>query len=294
MFSRQVSLSQITIISVCFNSSGVLPEMLNSIPDGVPTILVDNASDDVEAVQELAETHGAILLRNKENKGFGSACNLGAERAQTDLLLFLNPDSKLLPGALEAMQAGADRYPSASAFNPRILSKSGKPSFRRSSVITPRSETLRSKKAEGDLELPVLLGAALLVRRSAFEAVGGFDPEIFLYHEDDDLSLRLKAVCGPLYYIHDAQVTHVQGTSSPSSAAVAGLKGVFMGQSRVYAARKHKVPFAFTRALSSAFLQMLSPVVLFSARKRSKQRAFLRGVWQSRNVHPAPFKSPPV
>ncbi|NOD77941.1 glycosyltransferase family 2 protein [Ruegeria sp. HKCCD4315] len=279
------------MISVCFNSSSVLHDMLGSIPDGVSTILVDNASDDVEAVQELADAHGATLLRNKENKGFGIACNLGAERAQSDLILFLNPDSILLAGALDAMQAGADRYPTASAFNPRILNKSGKPSFRRSSVITPRSEALRTKKVDGDLELPVLLGAALLVRRSAFETVGGFDPEIFLYHEDDDISLRLKAVCGPLYYLHDAQVTHVQGTSSPSNAAVAGLKGFFMGQSRVYVARKHNVPFAFPRALATALLQMLSPVVLFSARKRSKQRSFLRGVWQSRSVRPVPFKS---
>lgn len=283
-------MSQITIISVCYNSTGVLPEMLNSIPEGVPTILVDNGSDDIETVRQLAKAHGATLIESPENIGFGRACNLGAAEATTDLLLFLNPDSHLLPGALDALQEGADTHPDASAFNPAILDRKEVPRFRRYSVIIPRNETLPRKTANSDFELPVLVGAAMLVRREAFQAVGGFDPEIFLYHEDDDLSLRLKAVCGPLYYIHNAQMRHARGKSSPGSPAIAGLKGWYMGQSRVYVARKHEVPLAFGRALASALLQMLSPAVLFSARKRAKQWAFLRGVWHGRNARPAPFR----
>ena len=283
-------LSQITVISVCYNSSRVLPEMLGSIPEGVPVILVDNASDDVETIQQMADARGATLIRSSENAGFGRACNLGAAKAQTDLLLFLNPDSCLQPGALEALQKGADRHPDASAFNPGIIKGRGKPLFRRSSVILPRSEALHQKEADSDIELPVLVGSALLVRRVAFEKIGGFDPEIFMYHEDDDLSLRLKAVCGPLFYIHDAQVSHAGGQSSPRSTAIAGLKAGHMGQSRVYVARKHGVPFAFERAIASAIIQMLSPVLLFSARKRAKQWSFLRGIWQSRDVQPALFK----
>ena len=283
-------LSQITIITVCFNSSKILPAMLKSIPEGVRIILVDNASDDVETIQELADSRGAILIRNSENAGFGRACNLGATEATTDLLLFLNPDSCLLPGTLEALQDGADRHPTASAFNPAILKDYGKPLFRRSSVILPRGETLRQKHATSDLELPILVGSALLVRRIAFKDVGGFDPEIFMYHEDDDLSLRLKAVSGPLFYIHDAQVRHAGGHSSPRNAAIAGLKAWHMGRSRIYVARRHNVPFAFGRALATAILQMLSPVLLFSARKRAKQWSFLCGVWQSRKIYPVPLR----
>ncbi|WP_298852014.1 glycosyltransferase family 2 protein [uncultured Ruegeria sp.] len=284
-------MSQITIISVCYNSSEILPEMLNSIPEDVPIVLVDNGSGDIEMVRQMAEAHGATLVESPENIGFGRACNLGAVEATTDLLLFLNPDSHLLPGALDALKKGADNHPDASAFNPAILDKKGEPRFRRYSVILPGSKALPRKSADSDFELPVLVGAAMLIRREAFEAVGGFDPKIFLYHEDDDLSLRLKAVCGPLYYIHDAQMRHARGKSSPGSSAIAGLKGWYMGQSRVYVARKHEVPFALGRALSSALLQMVSPVVLFSARKRAKQWSFLRGVWQGRGVRPTPFRS---
>ena len=265
--------------------------MLKSIPEGVRVILVDNASDDVETIQELGESRGATLIRSSENIGFGRACNLGATEATTDLLLFLNPDSCLLPGTLEALQSGADRHPTASAFNPAILKEHGKPLFRRSSVILPRSRTLRQKHTDSDLEMPVLVGSALLVRRTSFEEVGGFDPKIFMYHEDDDLSLRLKAISGPLFLIHNALVRHAGGHSSPRNAAIAGLKAWHMGQSRIYVARRHNVPFAFGRALATAILQMLSPVLLFSARKRAKQWSFLRGVWQSRNIRPVPLRS---
>ena len=286
-------MSQITVISVCFNSGGILPKMLESIPGGTRVILVDNASDDVETVQKLADAYGATLIRRAGNAGFGRACNTGAAEASSDFLLFLNPDSCLLPGAIQALQDGTARYPGASGFNPAILDKRGKPRFRRSSVILPRRGTLRRKHADCDLELPVLTGAAMLVRRSAFEDLGGFDPEIFLYHEDDDLSLRLKAVCGPLMYIHDAQIRHAGGHSSPRNAATAALKGLHMGRSRVYVARKHSVPFAFMRALTTAIVQLLSPLAWFSARKRARHYAFLRGIWQSRNVNPARFKFKP-
>jgi GT2 family glycosyltransferase len=139
--------------------------------------------------------------------------------------------------------------------------------------------------------LPVLSGAAFFVRRAAFEAVGGFDPAIFLYHEDDDLSLRLKAECGRLMFIAGAQVTHQGGGSSVRSPDVAALKAWHMGRSRVYAMRRHDRPLAFVQALTSAVWQLMSPLLLLSRRKRAKQVAFLRGVWSARRLMPPKFES---
>ena len=119
-------------------------------------------------------------------------------------------------------------------------------------------------------------------RKSALEAVGGFDPEIFLYHEDDDLSRRLRAERGPLMFIRAALVQHLGGRSSVRSPEVAALKAWHMGRSRVYAARKHGQKFAFGRALFQATAQLLSPAVLLSKRKRAKQWAFFRAVLASR------------
>ena len=136
--------------------------------------------------------------------------------------------------------------------------------------------------AEADCELPVLQGSAIFVRRAAFEAVEGFDPKIFLYHEDDDLSLRLMADCGPLRLVTGAEVVHLFGEATARSPRTAALKAWYMGQSRVYACRKHGMPNAFGNALFEALSKLLSPLTLLSARKRAKHLAFLRGVLAAR------------
>jgi N-acetylglucosaminyl-diphospho-decaprenol L-rhamnosyltransferase len=270
--------ARVTVVSVCYNSLAVLPDMLASVPAGTPVVLVDNASRDVAALTELAEVRGATLLRNAENRGFGPACNQGAAIATTEFLLFLNPDAALQPGAIEALVAAAARYPDFGAMNPRILNADGSPYFKRGSVLVPKSAWLPRGWPAADRVVPVLTGAAFFVRRADFEAVGGFDPAIFLYHEDDDLALRLQAARGPLYFIHDAAVRHMSGHSTTRSPQVAALKAWHMGRSRVYAARKHRVPMGATRAIVQASVQLASPLCWLSARKRAKQWAFFKGV----------------
>jgi len=128
----------ITIVTVCHNSMAVLPVMLDSIPLGVAVILVDNASQDTDALQALADAQGARLILNTDNAGFGVACNQGAAQAQTEFLLFLNPDAALQSGALDAFLASVQAHPEASAFNPRISDGQGRQSFRRGSKIIPK------------------------------------------------------------------------------------------------------------------------------------------------------------
>ncbi|MBS0564666.1 MAG: glycosyltransferase family 2 protein [Proteobacteria bacterium] len=267
-----------TIITVAYNSTAVLPAMLASVPAGVPVVLVDNGSADLADLRALAARTGARLVENGQNLGFGPACNVGAALADTEFLLFLNPDTVLTPEATARLEAAMDRHPAASAANPRLTDGSGRPYFKRRSVLLPRSEWLAKGWPATECEVPVLSGAALFVRRAAFTLVGGFDPRIFLYHEDDDLSLRLRAGCGPLLFVRDAEVRHLEGRSTVRSAASAALKARHMGWSRVYAMRKHRLPFAAARALASAAGQLLLPLNWLSARRRAKQWAFLKGV----------------
>lgn len=267
-----------TIVTVSFNSLHVLPQMLASVPSGVPVVIVDNGSTDIAALVDLCEMHGATLIRNDRNLGFGVACNLGAAAATTEFLLFLNPDAMLAKGALDRLEQAASDYPDASAMNPRIAENDGRPFFKRKSYLMPRSLWMARGWPEADREVSILSGAAFFVRRTDFEKVGGFDPEIFLFHEDDDLALRLQAECGPLMFIRDALVQHGGGSSSARNAEIAALKAWHMGHSRVYAARKHGQPFARGRALLQSVLQLISPVVVFSRRKRAKQFALLRGI----------------
>ncbi len=269
-----------TIISVSYNSAAVIGAMIAGVPEGVRLIIVDNGSTD-DCVQ-IAENAGAKVIKWVENQGFGRACNAGARAADSEFLLFLNPDAVLQPGCIAALENAADIYGNASAFNPRIAGSTGSRYFKRSSPLLPRKDWMKRGWPDSNCEVPVLSGAALFCRRAAFDAVNGFDPEIFLYHEDDDLSLRLKAMCGPLMFVHSAMIQHEGGHSSPRSPEIAKIKSYHLARSRVYAMRKHGRPFAFLGGLWSGITKLISPVVLFSARKRAQALAFMQGVWSMR------------
>lgn len=270
--------SLVTVVSVTYNSVEKLRQMLASVPAQTPVVVVDNGSDDVDALADLCAQHGARLIRNDVNRGFGPACNQGAALAATPYLLFLNPDARLLPGALDELVAAARRDPHFGAMNPRIETADGSPYLKRKSPLIPRSDWMPRGWPQADQQVTTLSGCAIFTRRDAFEQVGGFDPAIFLYHEDDDLAQRLRQQVGPLMFVRDARVVHAAGSSTARTPQVAALKAWHMGRSRVYVTRKHDRPFAVTAALGRALVQMLSPEMLVSARKRSKHAAFLRGV----------------
>lgn len=244
--------SAITVVTVAHNSASVLPSMLASVPEGVPVIVVDNGSRDSVSIASIAEQHGARLIRNEENVGFGLACNQGAAQADTSLILFLNPDAELVRYTIDRLAEASCRYPEASAFNPAIEHPNGAEFFKTSSPISPSRSKLPRGWPSDDRQVPVLSGSALLVRKRDFDAVGGFDPEIFLYCEDDDLSLRLEAGCGPLMFIRNARVIHQLGGSSGTEPETLRLKGRSFGHSLVYASLKHGKPMAFERALIRA------------------------------------------
>ena len=278
MTSGRSSQHRVTVVTVSYNSMAVLPDMLASLPVGTRTIVVDNGSDDLADLRILTQRLKAELVELPENLGFGVGCNRGAARAVSEFILFLNPDALAEPGTLDALVAAMDRHPTASAANPRIMNADGSAYFKRRSTLMPRAEFMPRGWPRADREVTVLSGAALMVRRADFAAVGGFDPAIFLYHEDDDLSRRLRAERGPIMFIRDAVVRHLAGRSTVRSPRTAAFKAWHMGRSRVYTMRKHKRPFAFSAALVGAALQLLSPISLFSRRKRAKQWALLRGV----------------
>ena len=267
----------VTIVSVCYNSAGVLAGMLDSLPAQTPVILVDNASNDSEALEELAHEYGAKILYNKQNTGFGRACNQGAAQAQTPFLLFLNPDARLHDGALHSLLKAAEKYSSAVGFNPRLQGPAGKAQFKRRSKLLPRSQWMARGWPDADCTVPVLSGAALFVRAEDFRAVGGFDPGIFLYHEDDDLSLRLKTRRGRLMFVHDAVVEHFEGSSSARTPQSAAFKAYHLARSAIYTKRKHKRPVPLLSTLAEALQKLASPPMLLSARKRAQALGFLKG-----------------
>ncbi len=284
------AVKRVTVISVGYNSVDVLRRMLASLPENVARVVVDNSPDKSPEMAALAQETGTHLITNAQNNGFGAACNQGAEWAGTEFLFFLNPDASLLPDTVDQLLAAAEKHPGAAAFLPRVESPRGKPDIKRRSNLIARSEYMdRGWPADGT-EVRVASGAALFVRRDAFEKIGGFDPDIFLYHEDDDLSLRLIRDCGPIVFVASAGVRHLGGESSARNAAIARLKAWHMGRSQVYTMRKHGRALPFWRALLAAIGHVLLPVNWFSARKRAKRIGMLKGILSTRTDGGAGFK----
>ena len=183
--------ARITAIVVAFDSAHALPDCLGALArERAPVIVVDNASSDSSA--ELAERLGVRVIRNARNEGYGRANNSGARAAESDFLLIVNPDIALEPGAVAALLAAAERYPDAGLLAPRIVEADGRFFFQPRSLLSPYLKNPGGRLAlpEGDACAPYLSGACFMIRRALFLRLGGFDENIFLFYEDDDLCRR--------------------------------------------------------------------------------------------------------
>lgn len=273
--------SDILIVTVAYNSTAVIGDLLASLPKGAQTVIVDNASTDSAELNDIASKYNASVVRNENNRGFGAGCNIGAASASSEYIFFINPDARMSPGCLEKLRRAMCERPDAAAASPNVQDNRGQPCFRKRSRLLPKSAYWTKPLPTADADVPLLNGAAMFVPRAHFEGVNGFDEAIFLYHEDDDLSLRLSQTFGPLLHVHDAVVDHAEGASTPRTPTTAAFKAWHMARSAVYAMRKHDRPFARLRVTLFAALQMLSPLNLVSARCRSKHLAFLKGALSS-------------
>lgn len=267
--------AQITVVTVAYNSMRVLPKMLSSLPDGMPVVIVDNSPKTDPALEALAEGHGATLLKPGVNRGFGAGNNLGATKVKTDHILFLNPDAIAMAGCFEALLRAAVKYKDAAAFNPRTLGANGRVSLKRRSNLLPDRKRLSGPPPDRDTEVPVLSGAAIFVAKAMFDRVRGFDEDIFLYYEDDDLSLRL-AKHGALMLIPGAVVRHNDGHSTERSPETAYFKAYHLARSRVFAQTKHGIPRPKGSVILRSIAQLFSPMML-SRRKRAKHLGYFRG-----------------
>ncbi len=267
----------VTIITVAYSSMAVLPGMAASLPADVPLVVVDNSRDPVLA--DWAMGRDLKLIQTPSNLGFGTACNLGARGLQSEFLLFLNPDARLVPGCLDQLLAVAKLNPSCPALAPVLCDVTGEISYKWRTHLLRKCPPQPKILPDHALEAPMLSGAAMLVRRAAFEAVGGFDERIFLYYEDDDLSIRLTAAFGPLLLVPQAMVTHAAGTSSPASDAMTRFKWFHWQKSRVYAEAKHGRPFARSRSLAAGIGRLALPRNWKDRTQRIKSLARLHGAW---------------
>ena len=197
-------------------------------------LVVDNASADDLSNRLRREVPAARVVAEPANRGFGAACNRGARETTRPYILFLNSDAYVRPGGIEALAGALDADPGAAAAAPRLRNPDGSlqasiqrlPSpwrvFCESSGLAflagGRSPFAGHSATRGDHETPhaveAVKGAALLVRRSDFEAAGGFDEGFFLYAEETDLLARLGRSGRRILFEPRAEVVHEGGVSA--------------------------------------------------------------------------------
>jgi GT2 family glycosyltransferase len=198
----------------------------------VAVALIDN-SGDREIASRVIELGNASLrnldvrltyLHGHANIGYGAAHNLALHGTGTDFHLVLNPDIELAADALVVALRWLDAHPDFGAVVPAVINPDGgaeylckrypavidlalrgfAPPFLRArfrSRLARYEMRDRIDPAAGEpvLDIPLMSGACMLVRRAAIEATGGFDPRFFLYFEDYDWSVRLNAVTRTAY-----------------------------------------------------------------------------------------------
>ena len=210
---------ELAVVVVAYRSAGELPATLAAVSaqlePGDELIVVDNASpDDSAAVARAAAPH-ADVVRLERNTGFAGGCNTGAQFSQAPLLFFLNPDARVRPGAIAALRAAAIRHPGWGAWQALVLLEGGERINTAGGAThwtglawAGGCEAPAADVGVEDREVSFASGAALVVRRTAWRQVGGFDPAYFMYGEDVDLSLRLRLAGWRIGLVPTAAVEH--------------------------------------------------------------------------------------
>jgi GT2 family glycosyltransferase len=185
-------------------------------------VLVDNASpDDTPALLQRWSDRAEVLLLPR-NLDFGGGCNAGAARARGDVLVFLNNDTEVVPGALEALVAQVAE-PGVAIAGPRLLFPDGTiqhagVAFLRNALGVMPQHVFHHQDgmlpaARGTYELDCVTGACLVVRRDVFEQLGGFDEGYRNGLEDVDLCLRARVAGHRVVYRGDIAFVHAEGAS---------------------------------------------------------------------------------
>jgi GT2 family glycosyltransferase len=231
--------ADLSIIIVNWKSVDYLRKCLRSIYADVSSlrceiIVIDNASGDGCGEMLAAEFPEVAFIASRKNLGFAGANNLAFERSVGRTVLFLNPDTELLPGAIRQMMGALYSSPEIALVGAQLLNSDMSlqdSCIQRFPTILNQlldCDYLRKKWPHSDffatrpfhdrqsnvVEVDCVSGACMLMKREVFSAVGMFSTRYFMYTEDVDLCYKIKLARGKVVYASRARVVHHGGRSS--------------------------------------------------------------------------------
>ncbi len=230
----------VSIVIISYNVKEFLQQCILSLKKsctGVPheIIVVDNNSVDGSDKIIKDEFPDVRLIKNKDNKGFASACNQGLKIATGEYLLLLNPDTMIQEDTIPKMVKFFRQNPEAGAAGCKILNADGtlqlacRRSFPTPSVAIPKTlglSTLFPKSKlfskynltyedpDKQIEVDALSGAFLMFRREVYNQIGGLDEDYFMYGEDLDYCYRIKSNGWKIFYYPKTKIIHYKGEST--------------------------------------------------------------------------------
>jgi len=237
---------RVSALVVSYNTRDDLLRCLEALRAhaGVPleTIVVDNASTDGSTDAVRARFPEVEVLASPTNVGFSRANNLGLRAARGPFVLVVNSDCEVRPGAVPALVAILEARPDVALVGPRTVGTNGAPQVSFGPSLTPIAEWRQGRLVRGvkagdaealrqaaalaaqEREPDWVSASCFLARKAVLDAVGGFDESFFLYEEDVDLCLRVRAAGGRVLYTPAAEVVHHLGRSMDRAPARARLE----------------------------------------------------------------------
>lgn len=224
-------MNKLSVIIVSYNSGKFIKKCVNSVlknlPDDGEIIVIDNASTD-KTLEILSKCK---VIESKINLGFSKGNNEAVKEAKGEYLFFLNPDTEI------PSQAGDDKNffselinfyeqnPDAGIVGPKLVMENGRvqPSVRKlpsvwgafQEYILGIKNSYEQYVPEGfkPVEVEMVYGAAMLIKKDLFEKLRGFDEKFFLYYEDADLCKRVRNLGKKIYYFPKVSIKHLVGAT---------------------------------------------------------------------------------
>jgi GT2 family glycosyltransferase len=225
--------ARVAIVIVSYNTRKLVRRCLESLqawPPRTPldVIVVDNASRDGSVEMLQSEFPAVRVVANRRNLGYSAAVNIGIEASSADYVLVLNPDIVIREGAIDRMVEFMDANPEAGIAAAKLVNTDGSLQYSCRSFYTPMTLLMRrtplgklfpdSRIVRRHLMLDYdhaaprivdwVIGACMLARRAAIEAVGGMDERFFLYFEDVDWCFRMSRQGWKVWYLPQAEMVH--------------------------------------------------------------------------------------